>query len=352
VLLKYFQRVLRIFANMEVGYQKVIADITRRMGVGMADYATKKTSIDTVANYDLYCHYVAGLVGHGLSALFAASGLEKPQLANEPVLSNNMGLFLQKTNIIRDYLEDLQEGRTWWPEEVWRQYGGDLGDFAKNPRAPQSLACLNHMVTDALSLVPDSLRYLSLLQDRKIFEFCAIPQVMALATLELCYANSNILSRTGVKIRKGLSCKLMLHSSTLRQVHGWFYAFAQRIEKRVNSEDPSAKRTLALVAEIKNLTRGEVDRLPLGPRRMTPRRLAVATVLAWGALLTGGVYAVSRGGAMQSKGASQLQQLSSRLSLPEGVQKVFTRGAMDAVVTGAASVGAAFLGGFLGMQFV
>lgn len=29
-----------------------------------------------------------------------------------------MGLFLQKTNIIRDYLEDMQEGRAFWPEEV------------------------------------------------------------------------------------------------------------------------------------------------------------------------------------------------------------------------------------------
>ena len=30
-----------------------------------------------------------------------------------------MGLFLQKTNIIRDYLEDLEGGRTFWPDEVW-----------------------------------------------------------------------------------------------------------------------------------------------------------------------------------------------------------------------------------------
>lgn len=29
-----------------------------------------------------------------------------------------MGLFLQKTNIIRDYLEDMQEGRVFWPQEV------------------------------------------------------------------------------------------------------------------------------------------------------------------------------------------------------------------------------------------
>lgn len=30
--------------------------------------------VDTVKDYDLYCHYVAGLVGVGLSHLFASSG--------------------------------------------------------------------------------------------------------------------------------------------------------------------------------------------------------------------------------------------------------------------------------------
>jgi farnesyl-diphosphate farnesyltransferase len=72
-----------------------------------------------------------------------------------------MGLFLQKTNIIRDYLEDLDQGRTWWPDEIWAQYAnsgakptGTLDHFKRNPNAPESIACLNHMVTDALELVP------------------------------------------------------------------------------------------------------------------------------------------------------------------------------------------------------
>lgn len=34
-------------------------------------------------------------------------------------LSNSMGLFLQKTNIIRDYLEDINEKRIFWPRAVW-----------------------------------------------------------------------------------------------------------------------------------------------------------------------------------------------------------------------------------------
>ena len=65
-----------------------------------------------------YCHYVAGLVGIGLSQLFSASGLEAAQVGEDTRLSNSMGLFLQKTNIIRDYLEDVVQGRLFWPKEV------------------------------------------------------------------------------------------------------------------------------------------------------------------------------------------------------------------------------------------
>ena len=45
--------------------KQVIADITKGMGEGMADFIEKE--VLTIADYDLYCHYVAGLVGIGLS---------------------------------------------------------------------------------------------------------------------------------------------------------------------------------------------------------------------------------------------------------------------------------------------
>jgi farnesyl-diphosphate farnesyltransferase len=41
-----------------------------------------------------------------------------------------MGLFLQKTNVIRDYREDLDDKRKFWPRQVWSKYADNLGDFA------------------------------------------------------------------------------------------------------------------------------------------------------------------------------------------------------------------------------
>ena len=48
--------------------------------------------VETLEEYDEYCHYVAGLIGYGLSRLFHAAGLEDLAPDN---LSNSMGLFLQ-----------------------------------------------------------------------------------------------------------------------------------------------------------------------------------------------------------------------------------------------------------------
>ena len=48
-----------------------------------------------------------------------------------------MGLFLQKTNIIRDYLEDIVEEpapRMFWPREIWGKHAKQLADFKVGPQ--------------------------------------------------------------------------------------------------------------------------------------------------------------------------------------------------------------------------
>lgn len=56
------------------------------------DYFDFLQEVVSMADYDEYCHYVAGHVGLGLSKLFYASG--KEAMFPEST-SNSMGLFLQ-----------------------------------------------------------------------------------------------------------------------------------------------------------------------------------------------------------------------------------------------------------------
>ncbi len=249
VLLENYSKVLNTFAELQPAYQEVIVDICKKMGNGMADFSEK--TVKTIEDYDLYCHYVAGLVGQGLSGLFAVSGIEEPSLKNEMELSNSMGLFLQKTNIIRDYFEDIESGRMFWPNEIWQQYASELIDFKNQPNSPVALACLNHLVTDALRHVPDCLEYLSLLRNRKVFRFCAIPQLMAIATLAKIYNNPKVFTEN-VKIRKGYTLKTMMYTNTIVDVFNEFEDAARSLMKKLSIYDPNYENTMQHIQNIFN----------------------------------------------------------------------------------------------------
>lgn len=186
------------------------------MEVGMADYAHKAATtgsiyIATVAEYDLYCHYVAGLVGEGLTAIWSASGKEAPWLCEELGLANSMGLLLQKTNIIRDFREDAEERRFFWPREIWGKYGfNELTELYQNEHVERATWTQSDMILDALRHARDSLDYLRLLKNQSVFVFCAIPACMAMATLALCFMNPDMFRRN-VKIRKAEAAQVWGH---------------------------------------------------------------------------------------------------------------------------------------------
>jgi farnesyl-diphosphate farnesyltransferase len=266
-LLQQFPKCHAVFAALAPQSKLVITDITERMATGMAEFVDKDMGQGTtdVTQYNRYCHFVAGLVGEGLSRLFAASGLEPASMAAELHLSDQMGLFLQKVNILRDYLEDYVDGRAWWPQTVWKKYSatGDLGYFANQDDATvrvKSLECLNELVSDALELGPDCLAYMSKLNCVEVFRFCAIPQVMAISTLDKLYANPDVFTGV-VKIRKGLSCKLLLQTNNMYELHSIFYGFASSIAAKANQQralgvqDPSFDRTITACNAIIELTK-------------------------------------------------------------------------------------------------
>ncbi|MFN8308342.1 MAG: squalene synthase [Chitinophagales bacterium] len=264
-LLANYHKVIAVFQSLHPQYQQVIADICEKMGNGMADYAERK--VVTLLDYDHYCHYVAGLVGIGLSGLFSASGLEDEALKDHIRISNSMGLLLQKTNITRDYYEDLNLGRSFWPKEVWGKYADRLDELMKAPDSPESLACLNDLVTDALQYVGDCIEYLSLIRNPQVFRFCAIPQVMAMATLAKIYNNPNVYTEV-VKIRKGIAAVLMLHTTDMESVHKVIEGFANDILKKLDKSDPNfdltTERCHTIIANLhKNRYKAKRQLLPV-----------------------------------------------------------------------------------------
>eukprot|EP00262_Sarcandra_glabra_P009910 TRINITY_DN24744_c0_g1_i1.p1 TRINITY_DN24744_c0_g1~~TRINITY_DN24744_c0_g1_i1.p1 ORF type:complete len:410 (-),score=52.64 TRINITY_DN24744_c0_g1_i1:517-1746(-) len=252
VLMDQFHHVSVAFLELGRSYQDAIEDITKRMGAGMAKYICKE--VETVDDYDEYCHYVAGLVGLGLSKLFHSSRLEDMAPDN---LSNSMGLFLQKTNIIRDYLEDINEipkSRMFWPRQIWSKYVNKLEDLKYEENSIKAVQCLNDMVTNAMMHVEDCLKYMSALRDPAIFRFCAIPQVMAIGTLALCYNNIEVF-RGVVKMRRGVVAKVIDETKTMSHVYGSFFDFSCVLKSKVDKNDPNATLMLDRLGKMQKICR-------------------------------------------------------------------------------------------------
>jgi len=236
-LLTGFDKCLEHFDTLKKEYRDIIIDITEKMGNGMADFAQKYNTsligVESTTEYELYCHYVAGLVGLGLDRMFAASGLESFDVEASKPIANSMGLFLQKVNITRDFLEDINEKRSWWPKDIWSLYSPDLHFFAQNPDSIRSRLVLNHMITNALKHVPDVMTYCAKLKDGTIFNFCAVPQVMAVATLALLYNNNSDALRYTLKIRKGVAADVAVNCKSFPLLKGFFYRSLADIQSKL-----------------------------------------------------------------------------------------------------------------------
>ncbi|MCJ1471956.1 bifunctional farnesyl-diphosphate farnesyltransferase/squalene synthase [Lambiella insularis] len=242
-LLVQFQNVVVEFKKLKPVYREIIKDIAQKMGNGMADCAKKAEHnvdwVNTIEDYNVYCHYVAGLVGEGLTSLFVESKLANPILLERKHLQVSMGLFLQKVNIIRDVHEDFEDKRRFWPKEVWSKYVDNFEDLFRPENIDTAMNCSSEMVLNALTHADECMFYLAGLKEQSVFNFSAIPQSMAIATLDVVFRNPNLFRRN-VKITKGQACQLMMESTQNHKVLcEVFRKFAKKIHKKNTPKDPN-----------------------------------------------------------------------------------------------------------------
>jgi len=264
-LMQQYRRVVKTYLRCSPAVQEVISNGTKRMADGMLEYLDVQGKVEKKREYDVYCFYVAGVVGLGLSDLFAVTGLE-PALrcttgpchlaastdtvdrsygpthtydaASNPenitCAAVAMGLLLQKTNIVRDYLEDINDKRLWWPAEVWRCWTTDPETFRDGNAA--ALGCLNQLVTDALRHVAGCNAYLALLTEPTVFFFCAVPQAMAIATMAHVFNNPTVFTGV-VKVTKAEACEAMAACKDMKTYTRWARRYTSAILARCQ-EDP------------------------------------------------------------------------------------------------------------------
>ncbi|KAI1341175.1 farnesyl-diphosphate farnesyl transferase [Xylariaceae sp. FL0016] len=240
-LLVHFDDVIVELKKIGKNYFDIIEDITIKMGNGMADYALNaefQEGVQTVAQYEEYCHYVAGLVGEGLTRLFVEGGYANPALLDRMELTESMGQFLQKVNIIRDIHEDFEDKRRFWPTEIWSKYVDKWEDLFDPKYRTQAMHCCSELVLNALKHADECLFYMAGIKEQSVFNFVAIPQSMAIANLDLVFQNPKIFY-SHIKLTKGDACHLMMQSTqNLQVVCEVFRTYARRIAKKNDPRDP------------------------------------------------------------------------------------------------------------------
>ncbi|RZC43536.1 hypothetical protein C5167_036483 [Papaver somniferum] len=249
-LIDQFHHVSTAFSELRKSYQELIEETTRKMGAGMAKFILKE--VETMNDYNEYCHIVAGLVFIGMSELCHAS--DSADFPPEH-LSNSMGLILQKINIIQDFSDDMNakpKVHMHWPRHIWSKYVDKLEELAYKENSEKAVSCLNDMVTDALSHVEDCLEYLSTLQDSAMFRFYAVNLIISTGILARCYNNVEVF-RGGVKMNHGHSVKVICGTKAISDVYGAFYDYSSTLKAKIDDNDPNATKTRSRVEAIQKV---------------------------------------------------------------------------------------------------
>ena len=144
-----------IFKTLPEYHQEIIIDTIKTIGEGMGEFSMTDLSCGTKdrMEFEKYNNWISGEFGVGLTKQFIGTNLEATTM-NESCypLATKLGGFISKTNIIRDYYKDLLKSKSFWPKNVWSLYRKTLPELRFGESS--DVACLNHMITDALEDIP------------------------------------------------------------------------------------------------------------------------------------------------------------------------------------------------------
>lgn len=220
ILVDNFEDVLSKFKSFDESVRKISMECLKEMGEGMLLFQEKKKSLigglnqycQTFHDLDKYCDYVAGTVGRYLTRLVEI----KDGISLDIKKAFNFGRFLQKVNIIKDFLKDLDELRYYWPTEL----SPDLNPMRliTDPNAHgHRRKMLEEMIAEAMKEFKPTFDYiLSIPRKRRLrgyLGFCLMAAIMATETLRKMKNNEAIFhDRGGVKISKFQFYKIYIFS--------------------------------------------------------------------------------------------------------------------------------------------
>jgi farnesyl-diphosphate farnesyltransferase len=180
-----------------------------KMCQGMPYYQrrTSLKGLETLADLNGYCYYVAGVVGEMLTELFCAHSSEIARRRTALMgLAASFGQGLQMTNILKDQWEDRARGVCWLPRDVFAENGFALESLSaeRSRYDPAFGAALGELIGVAHAHLQNALTYSLLIPPAEIGirRFCLWAIGFAVLTLRKLQRHPDFTSGSDVKISR------------------------------------------------------------------------------------------------------------------------------------------------------
>jgi farnesyl-diphosphate farnesyltransferase len=198
--------VLVTFRTLPARTQERVAHWVREMGVGMAKFVRaypRGIRIQTLAEYQEYCYYVAGTVGCMLTELWHlhAPAVGKAEFDRLWVKCTAFGQALQTVNILKDIAHDAEhENSIYIPAQDLAAHGSSHEQLLSPAHLEHNHAAVQRFIELARTDLNDALEYILLVPRRAIAvrAFCVLPLLFAFATLRDLSASRAMLTPGGV----------------------------------------------------------------------------------------------------------------------------------------------------------
>ncbi|WP_340123321.1 phytoene/squalene synthase family protein [Methylobacter svalbardensis] len=225
-LIHVLPRVIQITHKFDPDQIEALATCVETMAEGMPIFQAMDLhgGLETLADLDRYCYYVAGCVGEMLAKLFCHYSPEIAQHKDELLnLSVSFGQGLQMTNILKDIWDDTERGVCWLPQDIFTETGFDLKNLTPETDSENFREGLEHLISIAHHHLQNALKYTQLLpaHETGLRNFCLWALGMAVLTLKKIKQNLDFHSSGQVKITRNsvkatiLATRLTGRSNTL-----------------------------------------------------------------------------------------------------------------------------------------
>ncbi len=196
------------------------------MAGGMAEFSEitapgegRIVALDSVAQWDRYCYYVAGTVGRMLTDLFISQYGPEKNIALEMMrLCDSFGLGLQKVNTIKDVPGDMARGVVFLPKDLMEKHSLTPSSLSDGRQKKALSAFVGDLAANAGQHLDDAISYTVLLPERLkgVRMFLTVPVFLARETLTLVAANP-VQTMVGPPVK--ISRKDVIHLTAMARLH-------------------------------------------------------------------------------------------------------------------------------------